>query len=179
MSIENTLPTPDVVVVGGGFAGVYMLHRALRAGMTARLYEAGDAVGGTWYWNRYPGARCDFESLDYSYSFDEQLQQEWDWPERYSGQREIQRYIDHVTDRFGLREHITFGTRVSGATFDEAAGLWTVDGEGGPLARARHVVMATGSLSKPRLPDVPGIGTYAGRALHSGAWPSEEVDFTG
>jgi cation diffusion facilitator CzcD-associated flavoprotein CzcO len=179
MSTETTLPTHDVIVVGGGFAGLYMLHRALRAGMTAHLYEAGDAVGGTWYWNRYPGARCDFESLDYSYSFDEELQQEWDWPERYSGQREIQRYLDHVTDRFGLREHITFGTRVTRAAFDEAEETWTVDGERGPLARTRHVVMASGSLSKPRLPDIPGIETFAGRSFHTGAWPEEEIDFTG
>jgi cyclohexanone monooxygenase len=175
----STDKTYDVVVVGAGFAGLYMLHRARTAGLSAHLYEAGDAVGGTWYWNRYPGARCDFESLDYSYSFDETLQQEWDWPERYSGQKEIQRYLEHVTDRFGLRDDITFGTRVTGAEFDEAECLWTLSAASGPLTRARHVVMATGSLSTPRLPDIPGIETFAGRRFHTAAWPEEAVDFTG
>ena len=169
----------DVVVVGAGFAGVYMLHSASQAGFSAHLFEAGDAVGGTWYWNRYPGARCDFESLDYSYSFDEDLQQEWDWPERYSGQAAIQKYIDHVTDRFGLRDKMTFSTRVTGAAFDEATGTWTLEGESGELATAGQVVMATGALSAPRFPDIPGIDAFAGRVLHTGAWPDQEVDFSG
>ena len=175
----TTPPRYDVVVVGAGFAGLYMLHRARSAGFSAHLYEAGDAVGGTWWWNRYPGARCDFESLDYSYSFDDSLQQEWDWPERYSGQPAIQGYLEHVTDRFGLRGSITFGTRVAAAAFDEEARLWSLSAASGPLALARHVVMATGSLSTPRLPDIPGIGTFTGRSLHTGAWPAEPVDFTG
>ncbi|MFD5264802.1 flavin-containing monooxygenase [Streptomyces sp. NPDC058335] len=168
----------DVVVVGAGFAGVYMLHRAKQAGFTAHLYEAGDGPGGTWYWNRYPGARCDFESLDYSYSFDDELQQEWNWPERYSGQAAILEYIEHVTDRFGLRGDMTFGTRVAGASFDEGTDRWLVEGEGGPLAAARWLVMATGSLSSPRFPDIPGIDSFQGRTFHTGAWPDEPVDFT-
>jgi cyclohexanone monooxygenase len=174
----NTLPRYDVVVVGAGFAGLFMLHRVRAAGMSAHLFEAGAAVGGTWYWNRYPGARCDFESLDYSYSFDEDLQQEWNWRERYSGQREIQRYLDHVTDRYELRPHISFRTRIAGARFDEDDQTWVLADASGLLARARHVVMATGSLSTPRLPDIPGVETFAGRSLHTGAWPEEEVEFT-
>jgi cyclohexanone monooxygenase len=176
---ETTPPRYDVVVVGAGFAGLYALHRARSAGFSAHLYEAGDAVGGTWWWNRYPGARCDFESLDYSYSFDDALQQEWDWPERYSRQPDIQRYLEHVTDRFGLRGSITFGTRVAGAAFDESEQRWTLSTENGPLAHACHVVMATGSLSTPRLPDIPGLDSFTGRRLHTGAWPDQDVDFTG
>jgi cyclohexanone monooxygenase len=169
----------DVVIVGAGFAGLYMLHRVLEEGLSARLYEAGEGVGGTWYWNRYPGARCDFESLDYSYSFDDELQQDWDWAERYAGQPEIRRYLQHVADRYGLSDHITFATRVAGVRFGEDDELWSVYGRDGLLARTRHVVMATGSLSAPRFPDIPGIGTFAGRRTHTGAWPHEELDFTG
>src|SRR4051794_7452988 len=125
--------TVDVVIVGAGFAGMYMLHRALQLGLTAQVFEAGSDVGGTWYWNRYPGARCDIDSMEYSYGFDEDLQQEWEWTERFASQPEILRYADHVATRFGLRPHITFDTRVTSATFDEGANRWivqTVTGEG-------------------------------------------------
>jgi cyclohexanone monooxygenase len=169
----------DVVVVGAGFAGLYMLHRARNEGLSAHLYEAGEGVGGTWYWNRYPGARCDFESLDYSYSFDDDLQQDWDWTERYASQPEIRRYLEHVADRYGLWDYMTFSTRVAGVRFDEDDQTWSVHGQDGLLARARYVVMATGALSAPRFPDIPGIDAFGGRLMHTGAWPHEEIDLTG
>jgi cyclohexanone monooxygenase len=165
--------------VGAGFAGLYMLHRVRAEGLSAHLYEAGEGVGGTWYWNRYPGARCDFESLDYSYSFDDELQQEWDWTERYAAQPEIRRYLEHVADRYGLRNHMTFATRVAGVRFDSGDETWSVYDGGGLLARARYVVMATGALSAPRFPEIPGMDAFAGRLMHTGAWPHEQVDFTG
>ena len=169
----------DVVIVGAGFAGMYMLHRSRGLGLTARVIEAGDDVGGTWYWNRYPGARCDTESVEYSYSFDPDLQQEWEWTERYATQPEILRYARHVADRFDLRRDITFSTRVESAVFDEASGTWTVSTGGGHAVRARFVVMATGSLSTANRPDFPGVDAYTGQVLHTGLWPHEPVDFTG
>ncbi len=172
-------PGYDVVIVGAGFAGLYMLRTARAMGLSAHVYEAGDGVGGTWHWNRYPGARCDFESLDYSFSFDRSLEQDWDWSERYATQPEILRYLDHVADRYDLRRDISLNVRVAGARFDEDARVWTLRDQDGPLAAARHVVMATGSLSAPRYPDIPGIETFAGRRLHTGAWPRQPVDFTG
>ena len=169
----------DVVVVGAGFAGLYMLHRLRGLGMTARAFEAGSGVGGTWYWNRYPGARCDVESMQYSFSFSEALQQEWSWSELFSGQPEILRYANHVADRFDLRRDIQFDTRVTAAKFDEAAQRWTVSTDQGDIVSARHVVMATGCLSSTRLPDVAGRERFAGPTYHTGQWPHEPVDFTG
>ena len=169
----------DVVIVGAGFAGLYMLHRARTAGFAARVIEAGGGVGGTWYWNRYPGARCDIESMEYSYQFDEQLQQEWSWSERYAAQPEILAYLEHVADRFDLRRDISFDTRVERARFDESADRWTVSTDHGTTWTARFVVMATGPLSTANLPDIPGRDTFAGPVLHTGRWPHEPVDFTG
>lgn len=169
----------DVVVVGAGFAGLYAIHRLRGLGLSVRAFEAGGGVGGTWYWNRYPGARCDVESLQYSYSFDEALQQEWVWTERYPSQAEILRYLDHVADRFDLRRHIAFGTRVAAAAWDEAAGRWTVSTDRGEAVSCRFVVMATGALSAARRPDIAGLEEFRGRWFHTGAWPHEEVDFTG
>src|SRR5207245_4325985 len=126
----------DVVVVGAGFAGMYMLHRARGIGLSVRVFEAGDGVGGTWYWNRYPGARCDVESLQYSYSFSDELQQEWRWSERYPAQPEILAYLGHVADRFDLRRDVQFGTRVTAATFDEATVRWHVQTDRGEGAEA-------------------------------------------
>src|SRR5437879_3033698 len=137
----------DVVVVGAGFAGMYMLHRLRKQGMTARVYEQGDGVGGTWYWNRYPGARCDVESMQYSYSFSEELQQEWDWSEHYAPQPEILKYANHVADRFNLRPDIQFNTRVERAVFDEATGLWSVATSDGHTVPAKFDVLAPGCLS--------------------------------
>lgn len=169
----------DVVVVGGGFGGIYALHRLRSDGLDVHLFEANDGVGGTWFVNRYPGARCDFPSLDYSYSFSADLQQDWDWPETYSTQPEILRYIEHVVDRFDLAPHITTGARVDALTFDVAASTWAVSIGGVPAARARYVVLAVGSLSAPVIPAVPGLEMFAGRVLHTGAWPQAKVDFAG
>src|SRR5688572_15206919 len=147
----------DAVVVGAGFAGLYQLHRLREAGWSAVVIEAGSDVGGTWYWNRYPGARCDVESVEYSYSFSEELQQEWEWTERYAGQPEILRYLRHVADRFDLRRDIRFDTRVLSATFDEGACRWSVHTDRGDEVSARFVIMATGCLSSANLPAIPGI----------------------
>jgi len=169
----------DVVVVGAGLAGLYMLHRLRGLGLSTVAFEAGDGVGGTWYWNRYPGARCDVESLSYSYSFSEELEQEWEWTERYPTQPEILRYVNHVADRFGLRTHIQFETRVTSAAFDEDACRWMITTDRGDRVDAQFVVMATGCLSSWRTPDIEGMGSYGGATYHSGNWPHEPVDFTG
>jgi cyclohexanone monooxygenase len=168
-----------VVIVGAGFAGMYMLHRARQLGVRARVIEAGSDVGGTWYWNRYPGARCDIESTEYSYGFDPDLQQQWDWTERYATQPEILRYAGHVADRFDLRRDITFDTRVESAHFDDATSMWHVTTDAGERIEARFVVMATGCLSAAITPDLPGMADYRGRLLHTGQWPHEPVDFSG
>ena len=169
----------DAVVIGAGFAGLYMLYRLRQLGLSARVIEAGDGVGGTWYWNRYPGARCDVESLQYSYSFDEALQQEWVWTERYPQQAEILRYINHVADRFELRRDIQLCTRVTQARYDEGLGLWQVATDQGDALSARFVISAAGCLSSARVPDLPGLDSFQGRQYHTGHWPHEPVDFSG
>src|ERR1700678_1071488 len=141
---QSETGTFDAVVIGAGFAGLYMLHRVRGLGLEARVYEAGGGVGGTWYWNRYPGARCDVESLQYSYQFSDDLQQEWEWTERYASQAEILRYLEHVTDRFGLRPSIQFDTRVTEAVFDETASRWTVRTEDQEEFSSQFLIMATG-----------------------------------
>jgi len=171
--------TVDVVVVGAGFAGMYMLHRLRGLGLSARVIEAGSDVGGTWYWNRYPGARCDTESMQYSYSFSNDLQQEWSWSQHYAPQPEILRYAQHVADRFDLKRDITFNTRVTEAHYDEAARRWTVTTDGGETLSARYCIMATGCLSNARTPDFPGAASFKGQTYHTGQWPHEGVDFTG
>jgi cyclohexanone monooxygenase len=169
----------DAVVVGAGFAGLYMLHRLRGLGLSARVFEAGDDIGGTWYWNRYPGARCDVESLDYSYSFSEALQQEWRWTERYASQPEILRYINHVADRFDLRRDIQCSTRVTAAVFDERTSRWRVQTDRGDRVSAPVCIMATGCLSSAQVPKFPGLESFPGRWYHTGRWPHEGVDFTG
>ncbi len=169
----------DVLIVGAGFAGLYMLHRARGLGLSARVVEAGDGIGGTWYWNRYPGARCDVESMQYSYQFSEELQQEWQWSERYASQPEILAYLEHVADRFGLRSDIQLGTRVRAAKFDEAGRRWVIVTDAGQEMSARFLVMATGCLSAARIPDFPGRGSFEGPTFHTGRWPHDPVDFTG
>lgn len=169
----------DIVIVGAGFAGLYMLHAAREAGFSARVFEAGSNVGGTWYWNRYPGARCDVPSLEYSFGFDDELQQEWEWTERYPTQPEILSYIEHVADRFDLRGGITFDTRVEACQFDDAASRWTTRTDGGETITSRFVVMATGCLSAANMPDIEGRDDFAGEVHHTGHWPHEGVDFTG
>ena len=179
MPVDAKPETLDVVVVGAGFSGLYLLHRLRKDGFAVHVIEAGDDVGGTWYWNRYPGARCDIMSLDYSMSFDPQLQQEWHWPERYSAQPDILVYARHIAERFDLRRDISFGVKVTAATFDEGSDRWTVEGDDGRRWNARHVIMATGCLSVPRMPDVPGLEDFRGDWYHTGDWPHEGVDFTG
>ena len=154
----------DVVIVGAGFAGLYMLHRLRELGFSARVYEAGGGVGGTWYWNRYPGARCDVESLEYSYSFSEELRREWQWTERYAAQPEILRYLNHVADRFDLRRDIQFETKVTSATFNESENRWAIETDRGPLVSARFCVMATGCLSAAKVPDYKG-STHSGQVV--------------
>jgi cyclohexanone monooxygenase len=169
----------DVVVVGGGLGGLYALHRLRGLGLTVRVFEAGSGVGGTWFWNRYPGARCDVESMEYSYSFSNELQQEWEWPERYGTQPEILRYINHVADRFDLRRDIQLNTRVTSALFDPASGRWTLGTDKGDVVSAQFCVMASGNLSTPRVPDFAGLESFQGKWYHSGLWPHEGVDFSG
>jgi cyclohexanone monooxygenase len=169
----------DVVVVGAGFAGMYMLHKLRGQGFSVRVYEQGGDVGGTWYWNRYPGARCDVESMQYSYSFSAELQQEWDWTERYAPQPEILKYANHVADRFGLRSDIQLDTRVDRAEFDESANSWAVTTSDGKTVAAKYVVLATGCLSNARMPDIKGLGDFKGKVYRTGNWPHEPIDFTG
>jgi cyclohexanone monooxygenase len=169
----------DVAIVGGGLGGLYALHRLRGLGLSVKVFEAGSGVGGTWFWNRYPGARCDVESMEYSYGFSNELQQEWTWPERYGTQPEILRYINHVADRFDLRRDIALNTRVVSAVFDPSAGRWTVKTDQGDTVTARFCVMASGNLSTPRVPDFRGLTTFQGKWYHSGLWPHEGVDFSG
>ena len=180
MPETQTLPKQlDAVIVGAGFGGMYMLHRLRALGLSARILEQADGVGGTWYWNRYPGARCDVESMQYSFSFDEGLQQEWHWSERFAAQPELLRYANHIADRYDLRRDIHFETRVASARFDEAAERWTVTTDKGEVVSARHCVMATGCLSAARLPDIKGIAAFQGETYHTGYWPHGKVDFAG
>ncbi len=171
--------TYDVVVVGAGFAGLYALHRLRGLGLRVVVLEAGDGIGGTWYWNRYPGARCDVESLEYSYSFSEELQQEWSWSERYPAQPEILRYLEHVADRFALRPDIQLNTRVVEAAWDDAAGRWTIGTEAGETLSAQWCLMATGCLSASQVPEIPGLERFEGEWHHTARWPEEGVEIAG
>jgi cyclohexanone monooxygenase len=169
----------DAIVVGAGFAGLYSLYSLRKMGLRGQILEAGKDIGGTWFWNRYPGARCDVESLEYSYSFSDELQQEWNWPERFAAQPDILRYINHVADRLDLRQFILTGTRVVSAVFDRTTDLWTVTSANGKVFQAAFCIMATGNLSLPRVPRFPGLESFKGRWHHSGLWPEEGVDFSG
>ncbi|WP_354526220.1 NAD(P)/FAD-dependent oxidoreductase [Mycolicibacterium sp. 624] len=169
----------DAVVVGAGFAGIYALHRLRAQGLSVRVFEAAPEVGGTWYYNRYPGARCDVESVDYCYSFSSELEQEWDWSEKYATQAEILRYLNWVTDKLDLRTGITFNTRVTAAVLDEQSLHWTVRTDTGEAVRARFCIMATGPLSAALTPDFDGLNTFTGDIHHTAHWPHRPVDFTG
>ena len=169
----------DAVVIGAGAAGLYMLHRLRQLDLSARVFEQGDGVGGTWYRNRYPGARCDVESWDYCYSFSEELEQEWDWTERFPTQPELERYFNHVADRFDLRRDIQFGTRVEFARFDEEMNRWIIDTSKGETVSARYLVSAAGCLSEVNTPSIPGAETFAGVQHHTARWPAEGVDVAG
>ena len=169
----------DVVVIGGGFGGMYMLYRLRRMGVSARAFETGGDVGGTWHWNRYPGARCDIESMQYSYSFSEELEQDWNWSEKYASQPEILEYARYVADRFDLRRDIQFCTRVTAATFDESASRWAIQTDRGDQVTARYLVTAVGCLSAANMPAFKGMEEFQGPVLHTGHWPHEGVDFSG
>ncbi len=169
----------DAVIVGAGFSGLYMMHRLRERGLSVQGFEAGSDVGGTWYWNRYPGARCDSESLSYSYSFLPELDQAWHWPERYSEQPEILKYINHVATTLALREHFEFNTRVSSASFETATNTWRVGTEHGEQLTARFLIMATGCLSMPNWPKIAGIDDFRGERFHTGLWPHDGVDLRG
>lgn len=169
----------DAIVVGAGFAGMYMLYRLRSMGLSVQVFEAGAGVGGTWYWNRYPGARCDGESIYYSYQFDQGLQNDWNWTERYAAQPEILAYANHVADRFDLHRNIAFETRVVAARFDDEHALWEVETQPGSPARCRFLVLAVGCLSAVNNLRIPGSDLYRGKTYHTGQWPNEPVDFTG
>ena len=169
----------DAVVVGAGFAGMYMLYKLQQRGLKVRLYEAGSGVGGTWYWNRYPGARVDVESVEYSYSFDDALQQEWSWTERYATQAELLTYCNHVADRFNLRPNMQFDTRVTAAHYDEASRRWQLSTSQGETVSAKYCVLATGFLSSGNLPDFVGLNDYQGNKYLTSRWPKGDVDFSG
>ena len=175
----NPAETVDAVVVGAGFSGMYQLHKLRDMGLSVKVFEAGEDVGGTWYWNRYPGARVDIESMAYSFSFSKELEQDWVWSEKYSPQPELLRYAQHVADRFDLKRDISFNTRVESAHFDEDNDQWLVTTECGQRVRARYLVMATGVLSAAKTPDIAGRDSYKGETYQTGLWPKEGVDFTG
>jgi cation diffusion facilitator CzcD-associated flavoprotein CzcO len=183
--LSKTSPQPsgtpqfDMLIVGAGITGLYQLYVALQAGMKAILLEAGDGIGGTWYWNRYPEARFDSESYTYAYLFSRELFDEWRWSEHFAAQPEIERYLNHVADRFDLRRHIQLGARVAAAEFDEDSGTYAVRTEAGHQYRACYVVAATGVLSVPYYAPIPGRETFKGESYHTGLWPSRPVDFRG
>ena len=170
----------DAIIIGAGFSGLYQLH-CLRdkLSLNVRVLEAAPGVGGTWYWNRYPGARCDSESHSYCYTFSEELTQEWEWTERYPAQRDVLRYLNHVADRFDLNRNITFNCRVTGADYDEAANSWRVRTEAGEELTAEFLITAVGCLSAANVPDIPGLSTFKGECHHTSRWPLEDVDFSG
>jgi len=169
----------DALIVGAGFGGIYALYRLRQMGLSVQGLEAAEDLGGTWYWNRYPGARCDVESMSYSYSFSPELEREWVWTERYAKQSEILRYLNHVVDRFALRPLIRFRTRLTHASWDESAGRWMLRTDTGESLTARFLVMATGCLSHPRVPPIPGLEDFEGRVYQTSQWPHEDVDFSG
>jgi cyclohexanone monooxygenase len=179
MSTNPPIDTLDAVIVGAGLSGLYMLHELRALGLRVRVFEAGSGIGGTWFWNRYPGARVDIESVQYSYAFDEKLQDEWRWSERYATQAELLRYVDHVADRFDLRRDIVLNTRVESAHYDEARGEYAVRTSRGEALRARFLIMAVGCLSSTNTPKFPGLESFRGAKYHTGNWPQTPPDFTG
>ncbi len=178
-SNQSTSNDFDAIIVGAGFAGLFMLHRLRSMGLRCRVIEVADEVGGTWYWNCYPGARCDIQSMEYSYQFDKELQQDWEWTERYATQPEILNYINHVAERFDLRKDIQFGTRVTAAHYDEKASRWKIQSDQGESYSAQFFVMATGCLSVPNQPSFDGLDSFKGNRYLTAEWPRDGVDFTG
>ena len=176
---NDTVEEMDVLIIGAGVSGLYQLYRLRQIGLNARSFEAGGGVGGTWYWNRYPGARFDSESYSYAYSFSEELLQEWDWTEHFSGQPENEKYLNFVADKFKLKPHIRLNSRIKSAIYDAKANRWDVTTEDGHRARAQYVISAVGILSATHMPNIPGIETFKGQSFHTSRWPHEKVDFTG
>ena len=179
MSTSGRRQNFDAVVVGAGFGGLYALRRLRHSGLSVRVYEAGSGVGGTWYWNRYPGARCDVESMAYSYGFSPELEQEWEWTERYASQPEILRYANHVADRFDLRRDIQLETRIESAIWGDEAGRWAIRTDDGTEVSARFCIMATGCLSSRNTPEFPGLDRFQGTHFHTGDWPEQGVELEG
>jgi cyclohexanone monooxygenase len=179
MAGKRAAQSVDAFVVGAGFGGLYALHRLRALGLCVQGVEAGGDVGGTWYWNRYPGARCDVESMAYSYSFSPELERDWVWTERYASQGEILKYLQHVAERFALRPLIRFGTRLTAARYEESSGVWQLSCSGGEEYLARYLVMASGCLSQPRTPPLPGLDAFGGAIYQTSHWPQETVDFAG
>ena len=178
---EHPVHTPmefDAVIVGAGIAGLYLLHRLRGLGCTVRLLEAGSDVGGTWYWNRYPGARFDSESYTYGYSFSQELLDEWQWSEHFAAQPETLRYLQHVADKFELRRDIQFNTRVSAAHYDPTRRDWLITAADGSQLRARFMITAIGGLSEPFIPNIPGRENFAGARWHTARWPHAEIDLS-
>ncbi|WP_064076194.1 flavin-containing monooxygenase [Prescottella equi] len=179
MSTENTAEEFDAIVVGAGFSGIYMVYRLREMGLTVRAFEAADGVGGTWFWNRYPGARCDCISMEYAYTFSPELIDEWEWTERYPAQPEILRYLNFAADRLDVKKHFRFRTRVDSARFDDDTDRWTITSDVGDVAVAKYFVTAVGCLSTSQTPDFPGLANFRGATYHTADWPREGVDFTG
>src|SRR5258708_2331973 len=175
----GTTQQVDVAVVGAGFAGLYLLHRLRKAGFTAVVLEEAGDVGGTWYWNRYPGARCDIQTIDYSYTFDSELERAWTWAEKYATQPEILRYLGFVADRYDLRRDIRFGTKVPAATWEPAADRWLLTTDHGANVSCRYYIMATGCLSAPKPPEIDGVKDFKGEVYFTGRWPHEEIKLAG
>ncbi|MGB6916583.1 MAG: NAD(P)/FAD-dependent oxidoreductase, partial [Pseudolabrys sp.] len=176
---SNRTQQVDVAVVGAGFAGLYLLHRLRKAGFTTVGLEEADDVGGTWYWNRYPGARCDIQTIDYSYTFDPELESAWKWSEKYATQPEILRYLGFVTDRYELRRDIHFRTKVTAANWDQATERWLLTTDSGATVSCRTYIMATGCLSSPKPPEIDGVKEFKGEVYFTGRWPHEEVKLAG
>ncbi|MDL2339567.1 MAG: NAD(P)/FAD-dependent oxidoreductase, partial [Pseudomonadota bacterium] len=178
-NVEQAPKQVDAVVVGAGFAGMYALYKLREQGLSVQAFEAGTNVGGTWYWNRYPGARVDSQSYVYQYWFSDELLNEWNWSERFPAQPETERYLNHVADKFDLRRDIQFKTRVTGASFDESTRRWTVATDDGKSVSAQFLIMGTGGLSVPMVPPFPGIESFKGQVVHTAQWPREGVDLKG
>ena len=173
------MTNPEVLIVGAGFSGIYLLHKLRAAGLRAIACEAAPDLGGTWYLNRYPGCRCDVESMEYSFSFSEELRNGWDWSEKYAAQPEILRYANWVADKLDVRRDILFKAKITKAHWDEGALRWNVTSDDGRTWSPRHVILATGALTIPKMPNIPGIENFKGRVLHTAQWPQEEVDVSG
>jgi cation diffusion facilitator CzcD-associated flavoprotein CzcO len=169
----------DAIIIGAGIAGMYQLYRLRQLGLAVRVYEAGSGVGGTWYWNRYPGARFDSESYTYGYSFSEELLQEWEWSEHFAAQPETLRYLNYVADKFDLRRDIQFNARITSTTYDETGNCWEIQTENGSRARAKFLITAVGVLSAPQMPNIQGLDEYKGEWYHTGLWPHTPVNFIG